>query len=940
MEPPSASVRVVRFSTEGTSLIARDEQGRELYHRPSPVDWTALPGGDVIVVEPDASKQLQLKRIRPDGRARFEVPSPVEGAERCDLQAAGPYLVVLGHRKERPSAVVTLDLGTGALLSQPFELAKGGAMVVASNGMVYASNPARGAVEVIHPMGGVVATVPVSTPPADSLAERGGVTLLLQPDDRVLAITADGGIFSIDPRGELRGYSAIPEAVTDVVSRQEGGVWAVGHWAVYGLDTQGEVKTTWRVPRGVIHSISQEKDDVVVENNLGDVYKVGAPTQLTFESSNAELRFERVKEWPRDTMASLVTSGDRLYAVRSVEMFDEVDLTSVPQTAPLTTKVTTHEVQFKLDAYRYISPTALFFDDGLKVVAGAGYWSLGDPSQLGDVEVFDLGAHPKRLDALMPKHARRVGGMQPEWATAADDYALYICAADICYEHTNGREYDPPQPPATNIFSAPDEIVALQARDNQTLLGATASGVYERTYGYWSSLDYPGPPSIGRLAAGSAVWALTGFHSVSDSVELQPTEDQHLYRRRDGEWSVVETPTPEITTLFDDGQKALWVGSTSGLSRFDGENWQHIDGVGAQVSSILSVRGQMWVAAEDGLYLGVPISSSLPARDRTINGAVEPAVIARAAKPISLAPASSRLVAIGDVPVRGSTPEQYAFAVASDGSTLYLADQRRVIAWPSKGAATELGRADALEKWPVRLGGALLGMSDSGVMMGDSAVRFLTGKGEHAALGAPRALGSAPGGAIWLASLPIADNATIHAIDGGARAHHVDAPPFLYTSIAALSANDAWLAGGVASFGYGAMDPAYDMPIGAGALVHYDGSRYKTWRFREGALLAVTALSNGEVWAVGVGGLVVRVHGGEVETGVLPNAPTLRAVTEQGGEVWIAGDYDTLLVGRDLSSLARVDTGAAGVRSAFTGVARRGGDTFVVGPAGLFKVVR
>ncbi|MFO0547265.1 MAG: hypothetical protein U0271_02695 [Polyangiaceae bacterium] len=919
--------------------------------------WVALPDGDVVVVDGASPRPLQLKRLHPDGRSRWVVAPPVPG-DSYELRAIGNYLVVLA-RRESSAAVVTLDARTGAPLSQVFTLERG-ISVLASNGVVFTSNGSP-TVDVLHPMGGLLARVRVETPSANHRMESEVVHLGLQPDDSVLAVTRDGGVYAIDQQGKRRGYSPVDETVMSAIARPGGGLWVAGRRAVYGLTAGATRDTVWRLPRGEAKRLSLENGVVVVENDSSDVYEVDArsPTsaqaRLTFESSDGGMRFERIRAWERGSPGSLVISdnGDKLYAVRGVERYDEVDLASV-KTSPFAAKVTTHTLKAQYDEDYLVTPTAVFFDGGVKLVAGAGHWNYGGPAELSNVVVFDLAAQsPKRLEQLMPKPPF-YAFVGPEWATATGPNTLYVCLTDICYEHTDGREAEPPRAPRTGIFGAPGHVVALQANPHESrLIAATLAQIYERTETGWSSLKYPGPSSIGRLTSGSALWALTGFRSDSDAVLLDQAQDQHLYKLENDTWSVVETPTTNITTLCDDRHKTLWVGSPSGLARLDKDTWRHVEGVGEEVSSIVSVDGKLWVAAADGLYLGVPTSATVPPRDLILHAEVEAPILAAAATQLSVAPATLRLAPLGPIPLQGKDSQVAALSVASEGSTLYLADASRVIAWPETGPATTL-----FESVPWRTS-IPFAVSDQGLITTDNAVRLVAtkepglGQRVQTALGVLRALGAAPGGAIWVASTPTQGHATIHQILGGldsppmpsqfdaeTRSHHVDAPPFLYADVEAVSAKEAWFAGGAASFRHADATDTEEMPIGAGALVHYDGARYRTWRFREGALLAMTRLSNGEVWAVGVGGLVVRLHGDEVEAGVLPRAPTLRAVFEHAGELWIAGDDDTLVVGRDMSSLARVDTSVAGIRTTFTGVARRAGDTLVIGPAGFFKVVR
>jgi hypothetical protein len=446
-----------------------------------------------------------------------------------------------------------------------------------------------------------------------------------------------------------------------------------------------------------------------------------------------------------------------------------------------------------------------------------------------------------------------------------------------------------------------------------------------------------------------ALWA-TGKDDV-----WAVTADSPVLVHWDGK-AFQDTPSPvrEPEEVWASGRSDVWVAG-DGVAHFDGASWRRIVGVR---------HGPLRASGKDDVWIGRWHITPEPNARPDLVGETGPAPRASApSRPLAVGPSDpavrlERLV----IDVAGSTPLKAALGVAAAPSgVVWLHDARRVIELDGTQARvlyeTRAEEPIACQRClaPSAAGaGAMLARGLGDVMALRS---FTAGRvaGDIVWLPSLLAVARAPSGALWAVSGIDDENEGPAAVVSNASELRFvrGVPSGTYADVAVRADSDVWLSGGLAS----SRDPARAWPEGEGTLVHFDGRRFIRHRAPDGALHAVAAVAPSEAWAVGADGGLVHVKGfGErsvpIEKGdvvdafhlELDGAPwrvTLRAVAATGpDDVWFAGDRSTLLHW-DGKALHRVATTGIDSDGAFSAVvAPSAGRGWVVGPTGIWRIVR
>lgn len=475
-----------------------------------------------------------------------------------------------------------------------------------------------------------------------------------------------------------------------------------------------------------------------------------------------------------------------------------------------------------------------------------------------------------------------------------------------------------------------------------------------------------GVTSTPLVFAGETLWKANAWASGAGVLGLGGT----AFVRWDGKSALRREAPAAFTSVWAGAEDDVWLAGADGVARFDGERFWRVLGLTGPFPAGLSVtgsgRGDVWVFGEAGLFHVTPD----PAAGPDIEGTAAPAPPATTT--------STQLAVAGTdtayrleravIEVDGQRPLRAAIGVAEGpGGVLWFHEGARVVEYDGTRARVlyQAPRPGPFYCWYAPepdcnlctactdRGPHLLGCqrcaapaaAGEGALLSEQGWRTI--KGGRAAdddlpLSSITSVATGPSGSIWAVSA--GDDDLPHALVQGARGRQLvpGLPAAAYMDVAARAADDAWFAGGLTTGEH----EGRARPEGEGTLVHFDGRTFTRHRAPDGALLSVAAAGPGEAWAVGVGGGVLHVKGSTVRAlhvareGGGPR-PILRAAAAAGpGEVWLAGDGSTLLRW-DGSAFRRVDTSAAGKEAALSAVVAPGAKGgWVVGPGGIWKVVR
>jgi hypothetical protein len=425
-----------------------------------------------------------------------------------------------------------------------------------------------------------------------------------------------------------------------------------------------------------------------------------------------------------------------------------------------------------------------------------------------------------------------------------------------------------------------------------------------------------------------------------------------------------------------------WLTGSKGIVRFDGAAWWRVLGVEPGGLGVAGAQGaEPWVFGAQGLWRVAPDPAAAP----DIVGVAGP--VARDAEPCAALPiastdASARLERVA-LDVEGSTPLRVAIGVVQGPRGLiWFHDGRRVVeydgararlvhqvpapapyvCWSTPGPDNE-GGMTCTDRGPspidCRRCVAPTAPGDGAMIAAEGLLRFAGSRlsGEPLAWPGLQALAVTPSGALW-AVVGHADDALPHAVVRDARGLRLvrGLPTAGYADVAARADDDVWIAGAL-----GPLEDVATPPAQEGVLVHFDGRAFSIHRGPD-ALLSVAASAKDEAWAVGARGAVLRVKAQRAEVGREAEPPiandsvvdtlcvaragrrlgvTLRGVSVAApDDVWIVGDRSTLLHGDD-KALRRVDTSSAGREAAFMAIIAPGATPgWVVGPSGIWRIVR
>jgi hypothetical protein len=300
------------------------------------------------------------------------------------------------------------------------------------------------------------------------------------------------------------------------------------------------------------------------------------------------------------------------------------------------------------------------------------------------------------------------------------------------------------------------------------------------------------------------------------------------------------------------------------------------------------------------------------------------------------AEADGRAYVVTDVTVRlPSEPDlRAALGVAVDAAGgAWLYDERRLVRHDAQG--TQLLASEGLRRLACHHCVAPTG-ADRGSSIWHGLLRELAdGAWADAAGQAPdlAAVDTAGPGATWAVAAgpdPTLPKVLRQTPDGWQPI--VGVPDAAYVAVAARSASQAWLAGGVGSY---RRDGRW-WPVGDGVLVHARPGSARVIELGDSTLLAVTSPADDEAWAVGYDGRIVHVHGDLVDQMIIADEPWLTSVWSAGrDDVWFAGERGTLLRW-DGSRLLRIALGRPDLT--ITGLAgATDGTIWACGPTGIVR---
>ncbi len=399
------------------------------------------------------------------------------------------------------------------------------------------------------------------------------------------------------------------------------------------------------------------------------------------------------------------------------------------------------------------------------------------------------------------------------------------------------------------------------------------------------------------------------------------------------------------------------VWSRDGQVHWDGKRWAAVGGVPVASGMVLRGQNEVWIGNSSGLFrstapgpsvVRLPAAKSLSAR------------LVDAPKPLTLdAPLSGFTVTKTKLDVKAGEPITTAkrVEVARDG-TLWIEAWDRLVEMDTEGKTTVVDKEEKrieFDRWffPEARGRGITTHRNRKTETNnerDELRRFDNGKFVNAEMKLPGkdivAISGNQTGAVWIlgsveASSPYTLTLShvhefgIHALvraDEKSKFQPVlGLPPLAYVSVAVTPES-----GG---FFVGAVNPG---PMGEGFLLHARGSLGTSAVARHrapAALLAVTAISNDEAWAVGAMGIVLHLKGDVVERFALPTGEWLRSVAATGpNDIWIGGDGGTLLHydGQKFRPVPH----PLGSHAAFSGLGISRGTVWATSPSGILRIAK
>lgn len=444
-----------------------------------------------------------------------------------------------------------------------------------------------------------------------------------------------------------------------------------------------------------------------------------------------------------------------------------------------------------------------------------------------------------------------------------------------------------------------------------------------------------GPSGFAQLPAGGAAFKAVAGASPADI--WGAVDRAHTVLRFDGQaWSPVPVPTESVEGFFVVSAGDVW--STNGRIHWDGKAWSRVFGApsafGAPIAPTVASpgAGEVWMAGGDGLWHGRAPGP-------------RPVKIPEAPLPGDAAPAAGTLGAAETryrvdrqaLDVAGGEALSSARSVsASPGGVVWFQSWDRLVEVTAAGKAKALGGAGAS-------GAGRLALPEGegrGILLSRGAIEQISGKQitrddvqlvHHDLVSAH----ADKGGSAWILGSSSGDDFAPHALVRAGREGPfrpaLGLPAARWCDVAAAPDGGAFFAGALS-----------EGPAGEGILFHARGRLGAGGAARHrapAALLAVTAASADEAWAVGAAGIVIHVRGDTVLRYEIPGGEWLRAAHAAApDDVWIGGDGGALLHydGKDLRPVAT----PLGARATITGIASAQGAVWAVGPSGILKITR
>ena len=463
--------------------------------------------------------------------------------------------------------------------------------------------------------------------------------------------------------------------------------------------------------------------------------------------------------------------------------------------------------------------------------------------------------------------------------------------------------------------------------------------------------------------AGETLWHEDGW--ASGDAELWALARGSLKHWSGARLEAVDVPM-QIAAVWGDRWGDLWLTGSSGLVRLDGASRWRILGIDPGDHRVTGgPDGDVWVFGGGGLWRVTKDPTALP---DVVGIAPADDTAAEPCRPLPIVStdASFHLERVA-LEVPGSTPLRVAIGVVEGpNGVLWFHDGPRVVEYDGAGARLiyQAPKPEPHVCWstpgPDNEGGmtcnergpqpidchrclVTTARGDGALIAERGLLRFMGSRLAAEAAPSPRlqALAATPSGAVWAVS-GHADEALPAAVVRDARGVRLvrGLPTAGYADVAARSDDDVWLAGAS-----GPLDDLATPPSREGVVVHFDGRAFTRYRGPD-ALLAVTAPGKDEAWAVGAWGAMLHVKAGVADPLCVAREGRRFGAVLRGGsavtgdDVWVVGDRSTLLHG-DAQALRRVDASAAGREAAFTAVIAPGTRPgWVVGPSGIWRIVR
>lgn len=418
-------------------------------------------------------------------------------------------------------------------------------------------------------------------------------------------------------------------------------------------------------------------------------------------------------------------------------------------------------------------------------------------------------------------------------------------------------------------------------------------------------------------------------------------------------FSTTSLPTP--TAFAPVVRSATDVWSRDGLMHWDGNHWSIIADSQGAAGIVLRPSGETWIGNQYGLFRAKPSSRpsvQLPAiKFVDTKPLSKPETLPLGALQTGYTMTKTSLVIKNAAPVTGAKRAE----VAQDG-TLWVESWDRLVEVDPQGNTTVLDKDEkhiAFDRWfyPQGPGRGLFAhrnreSEDYNVrdelrqLDAGKSSKYVTQMSGHDIVaiagntaGTAWILGSIEAGSPYQLLKPNPDELGIHAFvrpdERGPFRPVVGLPAVAYRDIAVTPEGGAFL--------IGALNAG---PMGEGVIIHARGplGAKELVRYRvQASLLAVSAVSNDEAWAVGAMGLVVHIKGNVIERRTIPSQAWLRAVVANSpNDVWMGGDDGTLLH-FDGKSLRPVNQ-PLGPRAAFSGLAISHGVVWATSPSGIVRI--